>query len=612
MQKYKLWSHFNRFLRLITVNSAVNCRRIFLASALLLALVEVPGLHAQVTAKEAANHEKIATNFPGASIVERIQAAILDCGPNPCAVYIPAGTYDASAVSSWHSRNFSGGRVGILLPSNVDLRGAGQNHTIIHITRLATDPPAAFLTNANQPNRNIRIHDMSIVWSDSGSTFDWVTIFLFHGCDQVELDHLTLEGNPNKLVNLLDSTGSSVYDNEFLLRSTSYGHGDNALSFSRFDAGVSAGPEAGVVRDNRFREVGDYGTFSMLLVSQSGLYVHSNLFQGQESGPANATGIESGQDNVGRMPENVKISGNIFRHASIAYGGVNISEISGNFFDHGDIYIAPQSGTTASLSQLTIADNELHSGSIAITGLEHIFSGRCAITNNRVSDGSIAAGNALIVRDIEVSNNTVQYSTNQNGINCNACSIVRGNLVRDIGQNGPSDLHAGYLISGTVEDVSGNSYIDDQQQYDAGAICSIPNALSTQCLASGRSRWILLKGGQWGFGWSNRTLFTGSRKLLIRGFVSNSVLELDDNTDVLPAGTEYHLYRTTFNAFELNGATIDRFSSNMALSTTGPFNHAAVQEDGSVRIDSLSGNTMHPYKCYGKCTNNYQGPLTTP
>ena len=77
----------------------------------------------------------------------------------------------------------------------------------------ATDPPATLFANASPSNRNIRLRDMSISWTDSSRTYDWVSIFTCHRCDQLELDHLSLEGNPNKLVNLLDSTGSSVHDN---------------------------------------------------------------------------------------------------------------------------------------------------------------------------------------------------------------------------------------------------------------------------------------------------------------------------------------------------------------------------------------------------------------
>ncbi len=181
-----------------------------------------------------------AAEFPGASIVERVQAAIRDCGTSPCEVYIPAGTYNASPVSSWKNRDFTGAHLGIPIPSNVEIRGAGKGHTIIHVTRSAGDPPGTLLANANESNRNIRLHDMSIVWTDSDSKFDWVSIFICHGCNQLELDHLSLEGNPNKLVNLLDSTGSNVHDNTFLLHSTGYGHGDNALSVSRFNSADSS------------------------------------------------------------------------------------------------------------------------------------------------------------------------------------------------------------------------------------------------------------------------------------------------------------------------------------------------------------------------------------
>jgi hypothetical protein len=43
----------------------------------------------------------------------------------------------------------------------------------------------------------------------------------------------------------------------------------------------------------------------------------------------------------------------------------------------------------------------------------------------------------------------------------------------------------------------------------------------------------------------------------------------------------------------------------MATSSTGPFRHAAVQEDGNVVIWNLSGNFFYPYSCDGKCQASY-------
>jgi hypothetical protein len=549
-----------------------------------------------------------AIKFPGQSIVEQLQAAIRDCGSNPCEIYIPSGSYNASPIGTWTTRDTTGSSVGAAIPSNVEIRGAGQGRTIIKVTRSAGDPSATLFANIGHASQNIRVREMTINWSDSATSHAWVSIFICHSCTNLELDHLTLEGNPNKLVNLLDCTESSVHDNNFQLRSTGYGQGDNALGISRFEPSASVNRAAGVVRDNHFTEVGDYRTFSMLIANQSGLYIHSNVFEANIASLGHVTGIESGQDNLGRLPEHVKISDNMFHGASVAYGGLNESEISNNFFDHGDIYVALQSGSTASLTDMTIADNELHFGSINVGGLQYTSTGRFVVTRNRVFDGSIRTGGGLDVHDIEVTYNSVRDSSNENGIECNACSLIKGNVVREVGQNAPGDVHAGYLIGGTVADVSDNVYLDEQHDYDSGTICSVEKPSSTVCLSSGTSRWIRLQGGQWGFGWSNRTLYTNSHNLLIRAFVNNSLIELDDNAPVLPAGTHYHLYRTTFNAFELNSATIERFASNLAISAGG-FHRAAIQENGTVRIHNLSGNVLRPYSCYGKCAVDYR--LTT-
>lgn len=555
-------------------------------------------------------HTRTAADFPGPSIIEQLQAALKDCGNNPCDITIPAGTYAASPISTWKNKDTTGSALGVPIPSNVEIKGAGRGRTIIQVTRKATDPPATLFANANPSNRNIHLSDMSIIWTDEAKTYDWVSIFICHHCDQLELDHLSLEGNPNKLVNLLDSTGSSVHDNLFMIHSTGYGKGDNALSVSRFDA-TPLGPAAGVIRDNQFSVTGDERLLSMLVIAQSGLDVHSNVFEAHFPPPGNATAIEMGQDNLLRLPENVKISNNIFHDCSIAHGGMNDSEITNNFFDHGDIYIALQDGTIASLAGLTIADNEVHFGDIGINGLEHTSTSRLVITRNRVFDGGIGTGGSSLIQDVEVSYNLVRYSPNHSGIECNACSIIRGNVVREIGQNAPGNLQAGYAIGGKVQDVSNNLYLDEQHEYSAGTICSIAKPTSKPCMARGSSPWILLQGGDWGFGWTNRTLFTEHGNFLIHAFLNNSVLELEENAPLIPANSPYHLYRTTFNAFELNGATIGRFANNMAAATEG-LKHAAIQEDGTVTIRNLYGNVFHPYSCFGKCAVDYRATVNAP
>ena len=66
------------------------------------------------------------------------------------------------------------------------------------------------------------------------------------------------------------------------------------------------------------------------------------------------------------------------------------------------IYIALQDGTTASMTGLTIARNELHFGSIGVNGLERVSTSRCAITGNLVFDGNIGVGNGslkMCIRD---------------------------------------------------------------------------------------------------------------------------------------------------------------------------------------------------------------------
>jgi hypothetical protein len=62
----------------------------------------------------------------------------------------------------------------------------------------------------------------------------------------------------------------------------------------------------------------------------------------------------------------------------------------------------------------------------------------------------------------------------------------------------------------------------------------------------------------------------------------------------------------------LNSAAIERFANNVAISTNGAFRDATVQESGTVRIRSLSGNVFRPYLCQGKCAVDYRSNLSAP
>jgi hypothetical protein len=117
----------------------------------------------------------------------------------------------------------------------------------------------------------------------------------------------------------------------------------------------------------------------------------------------------------------------------------------------------------------------------------------------------------------------------------------------------------------------------------------------------------MLQDAKWQIGWTNRTLFTEHGEYRIRAFVNSSLLELDADAAAIPPGTRFHLYRTTFNGFELNGAHIERFSNNAAISSEGAFRRAAVQEDGEVEFGEVRGNLFRPNVCWGRCRTDYRG-----
>ena len=201
------------------------------------------------------------------------------------------------------------------------IRGAGKAAQLFESTRSANDPIGTLLADANgQPTYSGARHEHSL----DGLQFEirlGFDSYLSGVCHH--LPNSTIEPRRKSQQNgqPLDSTESSVHDNTFLLRSTSYGHGDNALSVNRFNPAISVDRDAGVVRDNHFIQAGEYRSFSMLIVSESGLYVHSNvskrIFRLRETRLAS----NLAQDNRGRLPDNaVKISNNTFQGASIVVG----------------------------------------------------------------------------------------------------------------------------------------------------------------------------------------------------------------------------------------------------------------------------------------------------
>ena len=131
--------------------------------------------------------------------------------------------------------------------------------------------------------------------------------------------------------------------------------------------------------------------------------------------------------------------------------------------------------------------------------------------------------------EIEVSYNTVEYSRDKSGIDCNACSVIRGNIVREIGQNGPSDLHAGYLIGGPVLDVSDNMYIDEQHEYETGTICSVANPSSKAVCRRETAAGSGCTAANGVLAGPTVRSYTDQGNLPIRAFVSSTLLELDDN-----------------------------------------------------------------------------------
>ncbi len=147
---------------------------------------------------------------------------------------------------------------------------------------------------------------------------------------------------------------------------------------------------------------------------------------------------------------------------------------------------------------------------------------------------------------------------------------------------------AGYLISGAVQDVSDNLYLDEQHDYDAGTICSVAETVIDGVCAAAHAAKPLgpAAGRRMGLWLDQSHPLHRPRQLPHPRLCQQFRAGVGENAGIrtprsCPQEPTITCIARTFNAFELNSATIERFANNLAVATGG-FRHAAVQENGTV------------------------------
>jgi len=111
----------------------------------------------QLTARSGTGATRAVTDFP--ALRRRADpAAIRDCGPSPCEVFIPAGTYNSSPSPPGRStsrRQWSQRGHRPPLQRRHSRRGPWSHH--YQRDPRCRDPPAILFANANPSNRNLRL-----------------------------------------------------------------------------------------------------------------------------------------------------------------------------------------------------------------------------------------------------------------------------------------------------------------------------------------------------------------------------------------------------------------------------------------------------------------------
>lgn len=498
--------------------------------------------------------------------------------------------------------------VGLRIPSHVRIVGAGMQKTIFRYIRLAGDPVCSLFANVDRVNGNsdISLSDLSIETEDetgaagtANSSFS-APIYM-NRVSGFRLEHVHIEGNTDRQINLMDVDGASIQRNRLAVNSTGYGYGDSSIGVNRSTAILPPTPLVRI-ENNVFTEIGSYPTFSIIVATATDILIANNLFDLETFRPGIVGGnaIEVGPNVGAEAPARIVVRANTILGGEVWPFWASDTRITGNRIVDGGIGVtAADRTTTTSLSNVTITHNVVQSGSIQAQAVTSGTLTNLQIADNQVSDGWIQVQGNLA--GAEILRNSIRNSPGD-GIDCYGCTVIAGNRVENVGQSDPWDgasiaINVGSLgAEFWVERADHNTVVDGQADYNAGQICGVSEEDANECV-SGKARFVRLAGGSWDPAWTNRTLYLNGAQLLIRRFVSAVELELEKPA-AIPLGSAYQMFHTTAVAFQLY-SNIDSFSFNAGSAMQGWRQAAIVQQNaaGVITVGSWGDNVFSPYSC---------------
>jgi hypothetical protein len=537
-------------------------------------------------------------------------------------LHLPAGEIDLSGCSDWTS-NYQGVdgndpfMVGLLIPSHVWVVGAGMGKTIFRYKRLPGDPICSLFANVDRVsgNSDIKLSDLSIVADDqtggvAGSLNSAYNAPLYmNKVTGFQMERVRIEGNTDRQVNLMDVNGSNIHSCTFAVNSTSYGYGDSSIGIDRSTAFLPRTPRIRI-ENNFFAEIGRYPTFSIIVNTANDVLIANNMFDLQTFRPGIVGGnaIEVGPNVDAEAPARIVVKANTVLGGEVWPFWATDSKITSNLVVNGSIGVqAADVTTTTCLSNVSITHNIVQFGSIQAKAVTAGTLTNLVISDNELSDSGVQVQGNLV--GAVVLRNSIRNSP-EDGIDCYGCATIAYNRVENAGQSDPWNsasiaINVGPIFGTSfwVDQAEHNTVVDNQGSYSNGRICAVSKENTSQC-ANAPGQFVILAGGSWNPLWTNRTLYVNGAALLIRRFISNNELELEEPASI-PQGSLYRLYHTTAFAFQLY-ANINSFSFNEGNARQGWRGAAIIQQnaDGVITVNDSQSNQFSPYSCWN-CTYSY-------
>jgi parallel beta-helix repeat protein len=558
----------------------------------------------------------VVADFTGASVIEKLQAAVTSISATGGTAYIRPGSYTASSCSTWASDGNSG-YAGVLVPSGVTVQfDSKATISWTHTSSEQSENPCRMVEAFNVSSVNIQGGNFTFTETGGGSPI--MGGVYFRNCTNCTISEMTISSSLDRAIAISDSLQFHVFNNSITsVDSASANAGNSIIGFT-----VSSGPvnvESGSFDHNTVISSGPKAT-STVVVAQSGVRVTDNILDFKHymaGGAAGQDSIETGYDGLARPVENVVIANNTIYSVDHSQGLIRLN-IANAIVDHNyteaPLLITAAGGASPNPSSQIVIDTNHFFGSGINVNCQTDDAGwrSVAITNNHlkwtsgISVTRCTTSHTYFGQDlngVRVVNNIVDYpNPNAIGFNIVTSGIVKGNTVYNV--SGTTGSYGFFLNPGTnfqLSAVTGNTVINTlpTADYGTGTICSVTDPysypVSTTCSGTATNT-IYLSGGTWTQQWTYGILTVGANTYHILGFIDAQHATLLETVNI-PSSTSYNLPGQGSNGYAYGLAgTFGDFSGNIGIALNGwPGGGGAIQETGTPTFSRITGNYLSPF-----------------